>query len=48
VKIPRGRRSRRWLDNIKMDLKKMGCEDVAQGSVQWRALGYKAMNIRVP
>ena len=49
-KSPLGRPSRRWKDNIKMDLKKLGC-----GIIDWielaqdrRALVDAVMNIRVP
>jgi hypothetical protein len=45
-----GRTRRRWEDNIKMDLKEMGCEVldwiiVAQGRNRWRALVKAVMNI---
>jgi hypothetical protein len=38
-----GRPRRRWVDNIKMDLRKIGCDggdwiDLAQDTDQWRAL----------
>jgi hypothetical protein len=47
------RRRRRWADNIKMDLRKIGCGgmdwiDLAQDSDQWRALVNTVMNLRVP
>jgi hypothetical protein len=40
-------------DNIKMDLREIGCDgtdwiDLAQDRDQWRALVYMAMNLRVP
>jgi hypothetical protein len=54
-KRPLGRRRRRWVDNIKMDLKRdrMGwCGvdwiELAQGMDQWRALMNTVMNLRVP
>jgi hypothetical protein len=42
-KRPLGRPRRRWVDNIKMDLKEIGWDgmdwiDVAQDRHQWRAL----------
>jgi hypothetical protein len=48
-----GRPIRRWVDNIKMDLRKlewggMDWIDVAQDRDQWRALVNTVMNIRVP
>ena len=52
-KRPLGRRRRRWKDNIKMDLKEMGCEgmdwiDLAQDRDRWRALVNALMNRWVP
>jgi hypothetical protein len=52
-KRPLGRRTRRWVDNIKIDLgeigwKGMGWIDLAQDSDQWRALVSTVMNLRVP
>jgi hypothetical protein len=48
-----GRARRRWGDNIKMDLKEVGCGgmdciDVAQDKDRWRALVNAVMNLRVP
>jgi hypothetical protein len=48
-----GRPKRRWEDNIKMDLKKVGCGDMywielAQDRVRWLALVSAIMNLRVP
>ena len=48
-----GRPSRRWEDNIKMDLHEVGCEgmdwiDVVQDTDRWRALVNAVMNRRVP
>jgi hypothetical protein len=44
---------RKWVDNIKIDLREigwygMGWIDLAQDRNQWRALVYTAMNHRVP
>jgi hypothetical protein len=52
-KRPLGRPRRRWVDNIKMDLRGIGwygvdCIDLAQDRDQWRALVNKVMNLRVP
>ena len=51
-KTPLGRLRRRWEDNIKMDLQKMGggCGDrmeLAQDTDSWRALVSTVMNFRV-
>jgi hypothetical protein len=53
VREPLGRPRSRWKDNIKVDLKEMGCEDVdwirlAQGSVQWQAVMNVVLNLQVP
>jgi hypothetical protein len=55
---PEGRRplerpERRWLDNIRMDLLKVGWADVdwiclAQDRDRWRALMNSVLNLRVP
>jgi len=55
---PEGKRSlgkprRRWEDNIKMDLLKVGCGgmdwiELAQDRDRWRAPVNAVMNIRVP
>jgi hypothetical protein len=50
---PLGRPKRRWVDNIKRDLREIGLDgmdwiDLAQDWVQWRALVNKVMNFRVP
>jgi hypothetical protein len=50
---PRGRPSRRWEDNIKMDLREIGFGGVdwinfAQDRDRWRALVNMVMNFRVP
>jgi len=52
-KRPLGRPSRRWEDNIKMDLQEVegGCGDwmeLAHDRDRWRALVSKVMNLRVP
>jgi hypothetical protein len=46
-------RARRWVDNIRMDLREIGWDDVdwihlAQDRDQWRALVSRVMNLRVP
>jgi hypothetical protein len=50
---PLGRPRRRWEDNIKMDLREIGFEDVdwihwAQDRDRWRAVVNTVMNLRVP
>jgi hypothetical protein len=52
-KRPLGRTKRRWVDNIKMDLRDtewgdMDWIDLAQDRDQWRALVNTVMNLRVP
>jgi hypothetical protein len=52
-KRPLGIPRRRWLDNIKMDLREIGLDsmdwiDVAEDRDQWRALVNTVMNLRVP
>jgi len=44
---------RRWVDNIKMDLQKVGCGymdwiGLAQDRDRWRTLVSAVMNLRVP
>jgi hypothetical protein len=51
-KKPLGRPRRRWVDNIKMDLRERGWDgmdwiDVAQDRDQWRVLVNMAMTLRV-
>jgi hypothetical protein len=51
-KSPVGRPRRRWVDNIKMDLRKIRWDGVdwiklAQDRDQWRAIVNMVMNIRV-
>jgi hypothetical protein len=48
-----GRPRRRWVDNVKMDLRAIGRNggdwiDLAQDRDQWRALVKAVMNLRVP
>ena len=50
---PLGRPRRRWEDNIKMDLKEVGCDpgellDLSEDRDQWRAYVREVMNFRVP
>jgi hypothetical protein len=50
---PLGRLSLRWEDNIRMDLREMGCGcvdwmELAQDRDRWRALVSAVMNLRVP
>jgi hypothetical protein len=52
-KRPLGRPRCRWVDNIKMDLRKIGWDGrdrivVAQDRDQWRALVNAVLNLRVP
>jgi hypothetical protein len=52
-KRPLGRPRRRWVDNIKMDLREIGWDgmdwiELAQDRDQWRALVNRVMNLRVP
>jgi hypothetical protein len=54
-KRPLGRhtRRRRWVDNIKLDLREIGWggmdrNDLAEDRDQWRALVNTLMNFRVP
>jgi hypothetical protein len=39
---------RRWVDNIKMDLREIGWDGMAQDKDRWRALVNTVMNLRVP
>ena len=48
-----GRPRRRWVDNIRMDLQKVGCGyvnwiELAQDRDRWRTLVSAVMNLRVP
>ena len=52
-KRPLGRSRRKWEDNIKTDLQKVGCGcmewiDMAQGRDRWRALVNAVLTLRVP
>jgi hypothetical protein len=52
-KRPLGRPRRRWVDNIKIDLREIGWDDMdwtdlAQERDQWRALVNTVMNLHVP
>jgi hypothetical protein len=52
-KRPPGRPRRRWVDNIKIDLREIGWDgmdwiDLAQDRVQWRDFVNTVMNLRVP
>ena len=52
-KRPLGGLRRRWEDNIKMNLKEVGCggmdwTDLAQDRDRWRAFVKAVMNLRVP
>jgi hypothetical protein len=52
-KRPLGRPRRKWVDNIKMDLRVIGLYnvdwiDMAQDMDQWRALVNTVLKLRVP
>jgi hypothetical protein len=52
-KRPLGRPRRRWMDNIKTELREVGWNgmdwiDLAQDRDQWRAYVNAVMNLRVP
>ena len=50
-KRPLDRPRRRWEDNIKMDLREVGCGEwieLAEDRDQWRAYVRMVMNLRVP
>jgi hypothetical protein len=52
-KRPLGRPRPRWVNNIKMDLRNIGCGgvdwiNVAQNRDQWRGLVNTVMNFQVP
>jgi hypothetical protein len=52
-KRPQGRPRRRWVDNIKMDLREIGWDgvdwmDMAQDRDHWKALVNTVLNLRVP
>ena len=53
IKRPLGRPRCIWENNIKMDLKEVGCDPrdwiaLAEDSDQWRAYVRTVMNLRVP
>ena len=47
---PLGRPRRRWVDNIKMDLREVGCEEIdwLELAQDWGKLVNAVMNLRVP
>jgi len=50
---PLGRPRRRWEDNIRMELREVGCRcvdwmELVQDRDRWRALVSAVMNLRVP
>jgi len=50
---PLGRPRRRWEDNIRMDVREVGCGcvdwiELAQDRDRWRALVSAVMNLQVP
>ena len=52
-KSPLGRPRRRWVDNIRMDLKEVVCGymdwiGLAEDSDRWRTIVSAVMNLRVP
>jgi hypothetical protein len=52
-KRPLGRPRRRWVHNVKMDVREIGWggmdwSGLAQDTDQWRALVNTVMNVRVP
>jgi hypothetical protein len=52
-KKPLGKPRRRWVDNIKIDLRDIGWDgmdwiELVQARNQWRALVNTVMNLRVP
>jgi hypothetical protein len=52
-KRPLRRPRRRWVDNIKIDVREIGLDgvdwiDLAEDRDQWRALVNTVMNLRVP
>jgi hypothetical protein len=52
-KRPLGRLRRRWVENIKIDLREIGWDgmdwiDLAQDRYKWRALVNTVMKLRVP
>jgi hypothetical protein len=52
-KIPLERKRRRWVNNIKMDLREIGWDGIdwinlAHDKDQWRALVNTVINLRIP
>jgi hypothetical protein len=52
-KRPLGRPRRRWVDNIRMDLREVGCGQIdwiwlGQDRDRWRTFVSAVMNLRVP
>jgi transposase len=52
-KMPQGRTRRRWMNNVKINVRQIGRVgvvwiDVAHTMDQWRALVNMALNLRVP
>jgi hypothetical protein len=47
-KKPLGRPRRRWVDNIKMDIREKGWNGVDWIDMEWRALVNTVLNLRVP
>jgi hypothetical protein len=52
-KKPMGKPRHGWVDNIKMDLRDIGCDgmdwvDVAQDRNQWMAIVNTVMSLRIP
>jgi hypothetical protein len=52
-KRPLGRPKRKWVDNIKMDLREIECDgmdwiDLAEDRDQWTAVVNMVMSLRVP
>ena len=52
-KRPLGRQRRRWEDNIKMDLREVGCDPgdwiaLVEDRDQWQGYVRVVMNLRVP
>jgi hypothetical protein len=50
---PLGKSRRKWVDNVKIDLREIGCDgvdrvDLAQDRDQWRALMKTVMKLRIP
>ena len=52
-KRPLGRPRRRWEDNVKIDMREVGCDpgesiDLAEDRDQWRPYVRAVMNLQVP